>query len=324
VLVARPGVPARSLMSCLPSDAFSHFERREQELLALNQELDHKRANAITEASNAVRDAESSSLHGRVYRPPEDVPAATASAPSASAADDSLLSSSRPGTGSRRSLGVVGAEFGDAAPSEALHATVRCQNMRIVALQEELDKHMAELTAREEDNSKLKKELKQATDEVKRLQKEKDKTSQSEERSKKQSSSLESKVQDLERERAEIMKERDQLEIQKKKADAEASKQEAKLNRLSEECVNLKAHTKESKTEDKDRAVTDRRETERLTAEVRKLERQRTELVGAFKKQMKLIEVLKRQRAHIEAARVLSFTEDEFIRVLELGDKLGD
>ena len=53
--------------------------------------------------------------------------------------------------------------------------------------------------------------------------------------------------------------------------------------------------------------------------EIRTLERQRMELLNAFKKQAKLIDVLKRQKMHVEAAKLLSFTEDEFMKTLDMG-----
>merc|ERR1712151_113544 len=135
---------------------------------------------------------------------------------------------------------------------------------------------------------------------------------------------LDRKLEEATREKAEVIKERDQLDVRRRKLEAEVVSKDARVNRLTEESDRYKTAAKDLSSQDRDRAVADRRETDRLTGEVKKLERQRAELVSAFKKQMKLIDVLKRQRAHVEAARVLSFTEDEFIRILELGDKLGE
>ncbi|CDJ52979.1 hypothetical protein, conserved [Eimeria brunetti] len=55
----------------------------------------------------------------------------------------------------------------------------------------------------------------------------------------------------------------------------------------------------------------------RHAAELRKVTSQRDALAAAIKKQFKLIEVLKQQKAHLEAARWLQFTEEEFLKVVD-------
>ena len=58
-----------------------------------------------------------------------------------------------------------------------------------------------------------------------------------------------------------------------------------------------------------------------LESENKKLTKQKTELLAAFKKQLQLIGILKRQKLHLEAAKMLSFTEEEFAKTLDWGAK---
>jgi hypothetical protein len=51
--------------------------------------------------------------------------------------------------------------------------------------------------------------------------------------------------------------------------------------------------------------------------DINRLERQKQELLQGFRKQMQLIEVLKRKSLHMESAKLLAITEDEFMRFLE-------
>jgi hypothetical protein len=56
----------------------------------------------------------------------------------------------------------------------------------------------------------------------------------------------------------------------------------------------------------------------KLRSEVRSLETQRAELLNVVKKQNRLIDVLKRQKMHLEAAKLLQITEEEFRRALQM------
>ena len=117
-------------------------------------------------------------------------------------------------------------------------------------------------------------------------------------------------------------KELDAGEREKRRQQQDQGTKEAKLNRALEELEKYKLALKEAKMSETAKNEGIRRDLDKLTDENRRLEKQRNELLQAFKKQMKLIDVLKRQKMHIESAKLLAFTEDEFVKTLELGDKI--
>ena len=91
-----------------------------------------------------------------------------------------------------------------------------------------------------------------------------------------------------------------------------------RLNRAIEELEKYKLKLKETRDLESNKNVEIKQELDRCLEDNRKLERQRNELLQAFKKQMKLIDILKKQKMHIEAAKMLSFTEDEFTKLLDV------
>lgn len=73
----------------------------------------------------------------------------------------------------------------------------------------------------------------------------------------------------------------------------------------------------EIKAQEREGKDVGRPEYDRVVLENKKLLQHKQELLLALRKQMRLVDVLKRQKIHLEAARMLAFTEEEFLRVID-------
>ena len=200
--------------------------------------------------------------------------------------------------------------------------TINFQKAKIAALQTELEDALKQMA---ENQTKLDLAEKQSGTKEQQDKKTVDKMNQLNLQVSKLKSTISDqslKISQLEKALSETNKELDAGERAKKQQVQTQGTAEAKLNRALEEVEKYKLALREAKINETGKNEGIRRDLDRLTEENKKLERQRNELLQAFKKQMKLIDVLKRQKMHIESAKLLAFTEDEFVRTLELGDKL--
>ncbi|KNE66781.1 hypothetical protein AMAG_11271 [Allomyces macrogynus ATCC 38327] len=92
---------------------------------------------------------------------------------------------------------------------------------------------------------------------------------------------------------------------------------DAKLNRALEDADRLRAQLARAETDRRDQVDKVQRAHDRVVAELKRVEKQKAELMVGFKKQAALIDVLRKQKLHLEAVKLLSFTEDEFAKVLD-------
>jgi len=141
--------------------------------------------------------------------------------------------------------------------------------------------------------------------------------------SKKQFIEQSQKYEAQEKELLSLRKDVDTISKINKKYESESNKKDVKINRLQEEVDKMKIDLKQQRLNTEDKSDDVKKSNDKLLQENKKLERQRNELLQAFKKQMKLIDILKRQKTHLEAAKMLNFSEEEFIKALDLADKIN-
>lgn len=208
-----------------------------------------------------------------------------------------------------------------AAAEMGAEAQIRFLKAKLRVVQEEAEKLSHECRSGAEERKKLSQSLKNAADEQLRLQKnsnamqaqiEKQKKMLDDERRK--SESCGAQVQNL-------RKELDLLKRDQKQASVAHNATEVRLNRALEDAERYKSQLQKDRSSNKESAVNDRKEMDRLRTDNKRLERLKSEMSTVFKKQQKLISILKRQILHVEATKLLSFTEEEFVRALDWGSK---
>eukprot|EP00041_Stephanoeca_diplocostata_P023749 m.589631 g.589631 ORF g.589631 m.589631 type:complete len:396 (+) comp22372_c0_seq4:2100-3287(+) len=128
-----------------------------------------------------------------------------------------------------------------------------------------------------------------------------------------------SELQTAQTEGRSLAKELDELKRAHKQGDAKTHTLQVRLNRAQEELDNVKRELKSSRQNTTASGGELRKKYDAVVTENKILSTQKEELVAAFKKQMQLIDILKRQKLHVEAARVLQFSEEEFVKTLDWG-----
>ena len=110
----------------------------------------------------------------------------------------------------------------------------------------------------------------------------------------------------------------DQSAVAERKHKQEVSNKDKQIARLIEEIDRLSHSAANQRNQGN---VASAKDFEKLASENKKLEKQKNDIYAAFKKSLKLCSILKRQKVHLENARLLAFTEEEFKQILEQNNK---
>ncbi|XP_053319116.1 testis-expressed protein 9 [Spea bombifrons] len=199
-------------------------------------------------------------------------------------------------------------------------AQIRFLKAKLRVMQEELDTITHECNKKDDENRNLLSRAKELEEERARLQKSANIQQTQAEKYKHLAEEANKKSDGLQNQLSMLEKEVENFKRAQKQSAISQSAAEVRLNRALEEADKYKMELNKLKQSNKDTANQERKKIEELKLENKKLEKQKGELMSGFKKQLKLIDILKRQKMHIESAKMLSFTEEEFMKALEWGN----
>ncbi|XP_049628796.1 testis-expressed protein 9 [Suncus etruscus] len=196
-------------------------------------------------------------------------------------------------------------------------AQIRFLKAKLRVMQEELDNVVCECNKKEDEIQNLKSQIKNFEEDCVRQQRTINLQQAQAEKFKTLFEESIKKCDVLQQQLSSIERELENKQRQQKQAASSQSATEVRLNRALEEIEKYKLELSKLRQNNKNITNEEHRKIEDLKSENRKLQKQKGELMIGFKKQLKLIDVLKKQKMHIEAAKMLSFTEEEFMKALD-------
>jgi len=201
-------------------------------------------------------------------------------------------------------------------------AELRLQKARYRALEKNIQNFVDEAHEREKEIAAQKKLIKELQSKLKKEQKEKEVLNRKLATEKKESVDLVKKCKRLEHESYSMKSDlRDFKKEHRSKTDSMRNSH-IRLNRALEDAEKYKNLLARYKNENKNSSELYNADMANLRKENRVLIKQKNELLSAFKKQLKLIDILKKQKIHLESAKVLQFTESQFIKTLDIGQSI--
>jgi len=201
-------------------------------------------------------------------------------------------------------------------------AELRLQKARYRALEKNIQNFVDAAHEREKEIAAQKKLIKELLSKAKKEQKEKDLLNRKLATEKKESVDLVKKCKRMEHETHSVKSDlKDFKREQKSKTDSMRNSH-IRLNRALEDAEKYKNLLARYKNENKNSSELFNADMANLKKENRVLIKQKNELLSAFKKQLKLIDILKKQKIHLESAKVLQFTESQFIKTLDIGQNI--
>ncbi|XP_041356069.1 testis-expressed protein 9-like [Gigantopelta aegis] len=206
-----------------------------------------------------------------------------------------------------------------AAADMGTEATIRFLKAKLRVMQEELDRLTQECHKKDEESNRLATRLKDLEEERGRLVRTGASQQTQIDKYKKMAEDAKNKSESAETQLAGLRKELEQIKRTQKQQTSTQSATEVRLNRALEEIEKYKEQLLKFKSSSKDTSEQEKKRLEQLLLANRRLEKQKNELMTGFKKQLKLIDILKRQKMHVEAAKMLQFSEEEFVKALEWG-----
>ncbi|XP_047395469.1 testis-expressed protein 9 isoform X1 [Sciurus carolinensis] len=210
--------------------------------------------------------------------------------------------------------------FSSVSKDIGTEAQIRFLKAKLHVMQEELDNVVCECNKKEDEIQDLKSQVKNFEEDCVRQQRTINMQQSQIEKYKSLFEEANKKCDGLQQQLSSVERELENKRRLQKQAATTQSTTEVRLNRALEETEKYKLELSKLRQSNKDIANEEHKKIEMLKTENKKLEKQKGELMIGFKKQLKLIDVLKRQKMHIEAAKMLSFTEEEFMKALEWGN----